>query len=124
MKTNSSNLKVSSIDEVLSKLIDHNLVSNRKISAGLDSFRVLTKEPVDDQIYFSISDTEKNLSEQLMGNSPGIPGSSQINAVPPINTSILDKSSEFVIENLCGNKCKENKLIPRLNTDTPKFSEN
>ena len=76
MKTNSSNLKVSSIDEVLSKLIDHNLVSNRKISAGLDSFRVLTKEPVDDQIYFSISDTEKNLSEQLMGNSQGIPGSS------------------------------------------------
>ena len=48
MKTNSSNLEISSIDEVLSKLIDHNLVSNKKTSAGLDSFRVLTEEPVDD----------------------------------------------------------------------------
>ena len=39
MKTNSSNLEISSIDEVLSKPIDHNLVSNKKTSAGLDSFR-------------------------------------------------------------------------------------
>ena len=59
MKTNSSNLDIS--DEVLSKLIDHILVSNKKTSAGLD--RVLTEEPVDDQIYFSISDTDKNSSE-------------------------------------------------------------
>ena len=44
MKTNSSNLEISSIDEVLSKLIDHNLVSNKKTSAGLGSFRVLTEE--------------------------------------------------------------------------------
>ena len=60
MKTNSSNLEISSIDEVSSKLIDHNLVSNKKTSAGLDSFRVLTEESVDDQIYFGISDTDKN----------------------------------------------------------------
>ena len=60
MKTNSSNLEISSIDEVLSKLIAHNLVSNKKTSAGLDSFRVLTEESVDDQIYFGISDTDKN----------------------------------------------------------------
>ena len=56
MKTNSPKLQISSIDEVLSKLIDHNLVSNKKTSAGLDSFRLLTEEPVDDQIYFSILD--------------------------------------------------------------------
>ena len=55
MKANSSNLEISSNDEVLSKLIDHSLVSNEKTSAGFDSFRVLTEEPVDDQIYFSIS---------------------------------------------------------------------
>ena len=60
MKTNSSNSEISSIDEDLSKLIDHNLVSNKKTSAGLDSFRVLTEESVDDQIYFGISDTDKN----------------------------------------------------------------
>ena len=102
MKTNSSNLDIS--DEVLSKLIDHNLVSNKKTSAGLD--RVLTEEPVDDQIYFSISDTGKNSSEQLTDDSQGIPDSSQINAVPPINTSILDMSTKFVAENLCGGKSK------------------
>ena len=51
MKTNSSNLEISSIDGVLSKLIDHNLVSNKKTSAGLDSFQVLTEEPVDDKVY-------------------------------------------------------------------------
>ena len=100
MKTNSSNSEISSIDEDLSKLIDHNLVSNKKTSAGLDSFRVLTEEPVDDQIYFSISDTDKNSSEQLTDDS------SQINAVPPINTSILDISTEFVTENLCDSKSK------------------
>ena len=50
MKTNLFNLEISSVDEVLSKLIDHNLVSNKKTSAGLDSFRVLTEEPADDEI--------------------------------------------------------------------------
>ena len=48
MKMNASNLEISSIDEVLSKLIDYNLVSIKETSAGLDSFRVLTEEPVDD----------------------------------------------------------------------------
>ena len=120
MKTNSSNLDIS--DEVLSKLIDHNLVSNKKTSAGLD--RVLTEEPEDDQIYFSISDTGKNSSEQLTDNSQGIPDSSQINAVPPIKTFILDMSTEFLTENLYGSKSKENNLIPPLNTNTLQFSEN
>ena len=45
MKTKASNLEKSSIDEVLSKLIDYNLVSNKKASAGLDSFPVITEEP-------------------------------------------------------------------------------
>ena len=85
---------------------------------------MLTEESLDDQIYFSISDTDKNSSEQLRDDSQGIPDSSQINAVPPINTSILDISTEFVTENLCGSKSKENNLIPLLNTDTPLFSEN
>ena len=124
MKPNSSNLEISSIDEVLPKLIDHNLVSNKKTSAGLDLFRALTEESVDDQIYFSISDRDKNSSEQLTDDSQGIPNSSQINAVPPINTSILDISNEFVPENLYGSKSKANHLIPLLNTDTPQFSEN
>ena len=79
---------------------------------------MLTEEPVDDQIYFSISDTDKNSSEQLTDDS------SQINAVPPINTSILDISTEFVTENLCGSKSEENNLIPPLKTDTFQFSEN
>ena len=96
MKTNSSNLEISSIDEVLSKLIAHNLVSNKKTSAGLDSFRVLTEERVDDEIYSNISDTDKKLTD----DSQGIPGSSQINAVPPVNTSILDIPTEFVTEDL------------------------
>ena len=99
MKTNSPKLQISSIDEVLSKLIDHNLVSNKKTSAGLDSFRMLTEEPVDDQIYFSILDRDKKSSEQLSDDSQGIPDSCQINVVPPINTSILDISTEFVTEN-------------------------
>ena len=106
----------------MSKLIDHNLVSNKKTSAGLD--RVLTEEPVDDQIYFSISDTCKNSSEQLTDDSQGIPDSSQINVVPPIKTSILDMSTEFLTENLYGSKSKENNLIPPLNTNTLQFSEN
>ena len=124
MKTDSSNLEISSIDEVLSKLIDHNLISNKKTSAGLDSFRMLREEPVDDQIYFSISDRDKNSSEQLTDDSQGIPDSIQINAVPPINTSILEISIEFVFENLGGSKSKENNLIPPLNIDIPQFSEN
>ena len=41
MKTNSSNLEKSSIDEVLSKLIDCNLVANKKTLAGLEPLRVL-----------------------------------------------------------------------------------
>ena len=112
MKTNSCNSKISSIDEVLSKLIDHNLVSNKITSAGLDSFRVQTEEPVGDQIYFKISDTGKNSSEQLTYDPQDIPDSSQINAVPQIKTSILDIYTEFVTENLCGAKSKENNLIP------------
>ena len=94
MKTNASNLEISSIDEVLSKLIDHNIVSNKKSSTGLDSFRVLKEEPADDQIYFRISDRVKNSSEQLTNDLQGIPDSSQVNVVPPINTSILDISTE------------------------------
>ena len=39
MKTNASNLKKSSVDEVLSKLLDNNLVSNKKILAVLDSWQ-------------------------------------------------------------------------------------
>ena len=35
------------IDEVLSKLIDYNLVSIKLTSVRLDSFRVLTEEPID-----------------------------------------------------------------------------
>ena len=115
---------ISSIGEVLSKLIDYNLVSNKKTPAGLDSFRVLTEEPVDDQVYCSISDRDNNSSEQLTDDSQSIPNSSQVNAEPPINTSILDISSEFVNENLCGSISKENNLIPSLNTDTPQFSDN
>ena len=124
MKTNSPKLQISSIDEVLSKLIDHNLVSNKKTSTGLDSFRMLTEEPVDDQIYFSILDRDKKSSEQLSDDSQGIPDSCQINVVPPINTSILDISTEFVTENLCGGKTKENNLISSFKTETPRFSKN
>ena len=120
----SSNLEISSIDEVLSKLTYHNVVSNKKTLAGLDSCRVLIEEPQDDQICFNISDADKNLSEQLTDDSSGILDSSQIKPVPPITTSILDISTEFVTENLSGSKSKENILIPLLNTDTPQFSEN
>ena len=110
MKTNLFNLEIPSVDEVLSKLIDHNLVSNKKTSAGLGSFRVLTEEPVDDQIYFSISDMDKNSLEQLTDDSEGILDSCQINAVPPINTSILDISTEFATETLCGSKSEDSSL--------------
>ena len=65
--------------------------SYQKSAAGLDSFRVLTEKPVDDQIYFSISDRDNNSSEQLTDDSQGLPDSSHVNAVPQINTSILDK---------------------------------
>ena len=99
MKTNSSSLEISSIDEVLSKFIDHNLVSNKKTSAGFDLFQVLREEPVNDQIYFSISEREKNSSEQLTDDSQDTPDSSQIDVAPPINTFILDISTEFVTEN-------------------------
>ena len=63
MKTNSSNLEISSIDEDLSKLRDYNLVLKKRTSAGLDSLRILTQEPIVDPLYFSISDRDKNLSE-------------------------------------------------------------
>ena len=53
-----------------------------------------------------ILDRDKNSSEQLTGESQVIPDSSQINAVPPINTSILDISTKFAAENLCGGKSK------------------
>ena len=127
MKTNTFNLEQSSIDEVLSKLINYNLVSNEKTSAGLDSFRMLIKELLDDQIYFGISDSDKNSSEQLTDDSEGIADSSQVHAVPPINTSILHISTEFVTDVVaCGSISKENNLIPLLNTDThtPQFSDN
>ena len=52
-----------------------------------------------------------NSSEQLTDDSQGIPDSSQINAVPTINTPILGISTEFVTEKLCGCKSKENNLI-------------
>ena len=70
------------------------------------------------------TDKDKNSTEQLTDDSQGIPDSTEINAVPPINTSILDISAEFVTENSRGSKSKENNLIRPLNTDTPQFSEN
>ena len=124
MKTNASNLEISSIAETLSKLIDYNLVSNKKTPAGLDSFRVLIEEPVDDQIYFSISARDKNLSEQRTDDLQGIPDPNQVNAVLSINTSILDIPTEIVTENLCGSISKKNNLIPLLNTGTPQFCDN
>ena len=75
------------------------------------------KEPGDDQTYFSISESDKNTSEQLMGDSQGIPDSSQVSAVPPINTSFSNISTEFVTES-CGSMSKENILILPSNTDT------
>ena len=97
MKTNSSNLEISSIDEDLSKLRDSNLVLKKRTSAGLDSLRILTQEPIVDPLYFSISDRDKNLSEQLMDDSRGILEPSQIKAVlsPLTNNSsqFFDKST-------------------------------
>ena len=75
---------------------------------------MLTEEPEDDQIYFSISDSDKNSSEQLTNDSRGMRDSSPINTVPPINTSVLDISTEFVTENLFGSISKENNLIPLI----------
>ena len=75
---------------------------------------MLTEESEDDQIYFSISDSDKNSPEQLTNDSQGIRDSSPINVVPPMNTSILDISTEFVTENLCGSISKENNLIPLI----------
>ena len=114
MKTNASNLEISSIAETLSKLIDYNLVSNKKTPAGLDSFRVLIEEPVDDQIYFSISARDKNLSEQRTDDLLGIPDPNQVNAVLSINTSILDIPTEIVTENLCGSISKKIKFDTSL----------
>ena len=85
---------------------------------------MLTVEPIDDQIYFSISERDKNSSEQLTDDSQGIRDSSQINVLPPINTSILDISTEFFTENLCGSVSKKNNLILLLNTDILQFSDN
>ena len=53
-----------------------------------------------------------------------IPDSSQINAVPPINSPILNISIEFVTENIYGSKSKEHSLISTLNTDALQFPEN
>ena len=124
MKTNASNLEISPINEVLSKLIDYNLVSNKKISAGIDSFPVLTEEHADSQIYFSILDRVKNSSEQLTDDSQGIPNSRQDNGIPLINTSILEISPEFITENWCGSISKGDSWIPPLNIDTPQISDN
>ena len=109
-KTNASNL------ENPSKLIDCNLVSNKKTSAELDSFRVMTEEPGKDQIYFSISDSDEN---SLMDDTQSIPDSRQVGTVPPINTSISHISTEFVTESLCGSINKEKNLTRLLNTVTP-----
>ena len=97
-KTNSFKLEISSIDEGLSKITDYNFVSKKKTSAGLDSIWMLTREPIDDPQYFSISDRDKNLSEQLMDDSQGIPEPRQVNTVLPINTSILNILAEFITE--------------------------
>ena len=80
---NASNSEISWIDEVLSKLIDYNFVSNKKTSAGLDSLQVLMEEPIDDQIYFGISDSDKNSSEHLTDDSPGKLDSSQVTEYHP-----------------------------------------
>lgn len=44
---NATNLEKSSIAEVLSKLTDNNLVSNKKTSVAVDSVRVMTEESGD-----------------------------------------------------------------------------
>ena len=82
------------------------------------------EEPGDDQTYFSISESDKNTSEQLMGDSQGTPDSSQVSAVPPINTSFSNISTEFVTESLCGSMSKENILMLQSNTDTSQLLDN
>ena len=84
----------------------------------------MTEEPGDDQIYFSISESEKNLPEYLTDNSQCITDSSQDSTVSPINISISFISTEFVTESLCGSISKENDLILPLNTDTPQLYDN
>ena len=81
------------------------------------------KEPGDDQTYFSISESDKNTSEQLMGDSQGIPDSSQVSAVPPINASFSNISTEIVTESLCGSMSKENILMLPSNTDTSQLPD-
>ena len=76
MKTSRYSLEKLSLEEVSSKFIHYNLVSNKKTSAGLDSFWVMTEEPIHDQIYFLIADSDKTLSEQLMDDPLGIISSS------------------------------------------------
>ena len=78
----------------------------------------MTKEPADDQIYFSILDKDKNSIEQLTHDSQGIPDSSQVSRVPIINTSISHVSTKFVMENLFRIISKENNFILLLNTAT------
>ena len=76
----------------------------------------MTEKPADDKIYFSISDSDKNSSEQLTNYSQDIPDSSQIRAVPPINTSSSRISTAFVIESLRDSMNKQNTLILTINT--------
>ena len=70
MKASASNLEKSSIDEVLSKLINHTFVSNKKTSAGFDSYLVMRAELGDDQMYFSLSDSDENSPEQMRDDIP------------------------------------------------------
>ena len=51
-------------------------------------------------IYFSISDSDKNLPEHLKNDSLGIPDPSQFSREPPINTSISHISTEFITEGM------------------------
>ena len=87
--------KKSRVDEVLSKLLDNNLVSNKKTLAVLDSFWVMTEETGVDQIQFSISDSDKNLLEHLTDDSQGIADCSEVSTAPPINTVISYITTEF-----------------------------
>ena len=84
----------------------------------------MTKEPADDQIYFRILDKDKNSIEQLTHDSEGIPDSSQVSAVPIINTSISHVSTKFVMESLFRIISKENNFILLLNTATLQLSDN
>lgn len=42
------------------------MASNKNTSTRLDSFRMMAEEPGDDQAHFRISDSDKDLSEQLI----------------------------------------------------------